>query len=178
MKRIFAPVILLLLTTCTFAQVKTSVTKSTVTFQIKNLGINTGGSLGGMQANIQFDPANLNAGVMEATVDVNTINTGNDSRDTHLRSEDFFDVAHFPKITMKAVSFKHKSGDNYIGRFNVTMKDQTKQIDVPFNYTETGNIAIIKGSLKLNRLDFGVGGSSMVLSNDVTISIEVELSKS
>jgi polyisoprenoid-binding protein YceI len=176
MKRI-APIILMLLAVSTFAQVKTTVTKSTITFAIKNLGINTGGSISGLQANIQFDAAHLNASVIEASADVNTINTDNDARDTHLKSEEFFDVAHFPKITMKSVAIKHKSGDKYEGQFNLTMKDKTKQFTVPFTYIETGNTAAIKGTLKLNRLDFGVGGSSLVLSNEVVVNIEVEFNK-
>lgn len=177
MKRIYAPIILMLLAVGAFAQVKNTITKSGIVFEIKNLGINTGGSISGLQANIQFDAAHLNASVIEATADVNTINTDNDARDTHLKSEEFFDVAHFPKITMKSVSIKHKSGDKYEGQFNVTMKDKTKQFTVPFTYTETGNTAAIKGTLKLNRLDFGVGGSSLVLSDEVVVTIEVEFNK-
>jgi len=178
MKKIFAPILFLLLVNCAFAQVKNTVTKSAITFEIKNLGINTGGSLDGLQANIQFDPANLNAGVIEASVDVSTLNAGSDTKNNHLKSADFFDVAHFPKITMKSVSLIHKSGDNYVGRFNVTMKSKTKVIDVPFTYIETGNTGTFKGILKLNRLDFGVGEKSLVLSNDVTVNIEVGMTKS
>lgn len=177
MKRIFAPIILLFLTAGALAQVKTTITQSKITFQIKNLGINTSGSIGGLQAVVQFDPAHLNTSLIDATADVNTIDTDNDTRDTHLKSEEFFDVVHFPKITMKSVSFKHKNGDNYIGQFNLVMKDRTRQFDVPFTYTETGNTAAFKGTLKLDRTDFGVGSKSMILSSDVTVIIEVELVK-
>jgi polyisoprenoid-binding protein YceI len=178
MKILFSPIILLFLAFNGFTQVKTNITKSKITFQIKNLGIGTGGSLGGLQASIQFDPTHLNTSVIEATADANTINTDNDTRDSHLKSDEYFDVARFPKITMKSVSFKHKSGDNYVGQFNLIMKDRTKQFDVPFTYIETGNTTAIKGTFKLNRLDFGVGGSSLVLSNEVTVIIELEATKS
>ena len=43
-----------------------------------------------------FSPANINASAMEASVDVNTINTDNSIRDGHLRAEDYFDVLHYP----------------------------------------------------------------------------------
>ncbi|MDB5112052.1 MAG: hypothetical protein JWR67_3166, partial [Mucilaginibacter sp.] len=176
MKRIFAPIILLFLTAGALAQVKTTVTKSKITFQIKNLGINTGGSIAGLQTSILFDPAHLNTSIIEAIADVNTINTDNDTRDNHLKSDEFFDAAHFPKITMKSVSFKQKSEDNYIGQFNITMKNRTKQIEVPFIYMGTGSSSSFKGSFKLNRTDFGVGEKSMVLSNDVTVFVELEVS--
>jgi polyisoprenoid-binding protein YceI len=177
MKRIPLIISFLIISIATaFAQGAT-VTKSSIKFQIKNLGINTGGTIGGLKATIQFNPAQLATSSIEATADVATINTDNDERDQHLRSADFFEVQRYPHITMKSVSFKRKSGANYVGTFNVTIKDKTKQLDVPFTYTENGNTAAITGTVKLNRLDFGVGGSSLVLSNDVTATITVEMNK-
>lgn len=163
--------------TIAFAQSAATVTKSSIKFQIKNLGINTGGAIGGVKATILFNPAQLATSSIEATADITTINTDNDERDAHLRSADFFDVQRYPHIIMKSVSFKRKSGANYVGKFNVTIKDKTKQLDVPFIYVENGNTATITGTVKLNRLDFGVGGSSLVLSNDVMATITVEMSK-
>jgi polyisoprenoid-binding protein YceI len=175
MKKLLPLIAILFFITGAFAQVK--VTKSKITFQIKNLGINTGGGFGGLQANIQFDTANLPASTIEATVDVNSINTENETRDEHLRSDEYFDAAKFPKITMKSVSFKHKSGNNYTGQFNVTMKNRIKVFEVPFTYITTSNVASFKGNFKLNRIDFGVGEKSLVLSNDVTVFIEVDTAK-
>jgi len=160
-----------------FAQSPATVTKANIKFQIKNLGINTGGVLGGVKATVVFNPAQLATSSIEATADVTTINTDNDERDVHLKSADFFDVQRYPRITMKSVSFKHKSGANYVAKFNLTIKDKTKQLDVPFTYNENGNNAVLTGTVKLNRLDFGVGGSSLVLSNDVTTTITLELNK-
>jgi polyisoprenoid-binding protein YceI len=175
MKKLLPLIAILFFVTTTFAQVK--VTQAKITFQIKNLGINTGGFFGNMQANIQFDPAALAASTIEATVDVNSINTDNDTRDEHLRSDEFFDAAKYPKIVMKSVALKHKSGNNYSGQFNVTMKNHTKVFEVPFIYISAGNNATFKGSFKLNRLDFGVGDKSLVLANDVTVFIEAETTK-
>ena len=169
--------ILLLLTTIGFAQTKHTLTKSSVTFHIKNLGINTGGSIGGIKADIQFDPAHLDASTISATADVNTINTDNDSRDEHLKSDSYFDVAKYPRITIKSVSLKHRSGSNYTGTFNLTLKDKTNPIQVPFSYVETGNNASFKGSFQIKRTDYGVGGKSLVMSNDVTVTINVETTK-
>lgn len=175
MKKLLPLIVILFFVTTAFAQVKVAKTK--ITFQIKNLGINTNGFFGNMQANIQFDPATLATSTIEANVDVNSINTDNDTRDEHLRSDEFFDAAKYPKITMRSVSFKHKSGNNYSGQFTVTMKDKTKVFEVPFTYIPAANGATFKGSFKLNRLDFGVGDKSLVLSNDVTVFIEAETSK-
>ena len=177
MNKKYITVILLLLVNCAIAQVKHTVTKSTITFQIKNLGFNTGGSIGGLKANIQFDPANLGRSVIEASADVNTINTDNDSRDEHLKSDSYFDAAKYPEIIMKSVSIKHKSGDSYVGQFNVTIKGKTELLDIPFTYTINGANTSFKGILKLKRTDFNIGSSSMVMSDDVTVNIDVEASK-
>ncbi len=175
--KLFTAIILAILLNTTLAPAQNTVTHSVISFKIKNLGIYTSGTLNGLQAKVHFDPANLNAGTLEASVDVNTLNTNSSSRDEHLKSDDFFDLAHYPKITLKSISFKHKSGNNFTGLFNLTIKDKTKQMEIPFTYLDKGNTIILNGNFKLNRLDFGVGSNSLVLSNDVLVAIEAEVVK-
>jgi len=159
------------------AQVKQTVTKSNVIFRIKNMGVMTGGSFNGLVADIKFDPANLSASSIDAFVDARTIDTDNGLRDNHLKSTDYFDVDRYPKISMKSVSFKHKRAGNYTGIFNVTIKNKTKTVEVPFTYTADGSVANFEGSFRINRLDFGIGDTSMVLSNEATVSIKLETAK-
>jgi polyisoprenoid-binding protein YceI len=171
-------VFLLILGSLAFAQItKHPVTKSSVTFQIKNLGINVGGSFSGLKADIDFDPAHPEAGSIEASIQANTVNTDNETRDSHLKSDSYFDAEKYPEIKMKSVSFKHNGGDNYTGIFNLTIKDKTNQVQVPFTYTENSNDGLFKGTLKIKRSDYGVGSKSLVMANDVTISIEVVTGK-
>jgi len=169
-------VIAIILTACPGRSLAQA-TYTSITFEIKNVGITTGGSIGGLRTNVHFNPSNINGSTLEASVDVNTINTDNSSRDEHLRSEDFFDVAHFTKISLKSVSFKHKSGDNYIGRFMLTIKNRSKQVDIPFTFFDKDNMLTFKGSFKLNRLDFAVGSKSMILSDEVTVNIDCQEKK-
>lgn len=177
MKRIVALVLpLLFLVTIASAQ-KVVILKNTIKFQLKNLGINTGGTINGLQATMIFSPDKLDSSTIEAMLDISSINTDNDLRDSHLRSDEFFDMAKYPKIIMKSISFKHKSGDNYVGQFNLTIKDKTKTFDVPFTYTTIENTATFKGGLKLNRLDFNIGGKSLVMGNEVSVSIEVQVAR-
>ncbi|MEZ2338144.1 YceI family protein [Mucilaginibacter sp. RCC_168] len=178
MKKIYFATILAFLVTNSFAQIKTTVTKSAIAFKIKNMGITCTGVFNGLQADVQFKPADLAGSSIIASVETATVNTDNEMRDNHLKSADYFDVATYPKITLKSVSFKHKSGDNYTGSFNVTIKDKTKLIEVPFTYTEKGNTAVFNGSFKVNRKDFGVGGNSMVLADEATVTVNVEIKTS
>jgi polyisoprenoid-binding protein YceI len=174
-RKLFTIAILFFLAANTFAQSK--VTRSAVTFKIKNLGFNVEGSFGGLSADINFKPANLATSSIEASVASNTVNTDNESRDNHLKSEDYFDVAKYPKIILKSVSFKRKSGSNYTGSFNVTIKDKTKLIEIPFTYIEAGNTATFKGDFQVLRTDFGIGGKNVILSNEANVSIETEITK-
>lgn len=163
----------IILTSC-LGRLQAQIKHTSITFEIKNLGITTTGAIGGLQTKVHFNPSDLNSSMVEASVDVNTINTGNSSRDEHLRSEDFFDAARFDKISLKSISFKHKSGDNYNGRFVLTMKGRSKQVDIPFTFLDRNNVISFKAAFKLNRLDFGVGSKSMILSDEVTVNIDCQ----
>lgn len=177
MKRIFFLLLpLSVLVNVALAQ-KSNILKTDIKFQLKNLGVKTGGSFNALQANINFDPDKLDGSSIEAMLDVKSINTDNDLRDSHLRSDEFFDAAKYPAITMKSISLKHKGGDNYVGQFSLTIKNQTKQFEIPFTYTTDTTGGTFKGGLKLNRLDFNVGGKSLVMSNEVSVSIEVQVAK-
>jgi polyisoprenoid-binding protein YceI len=174
MKKLFVFIVIISAACTDPLHAQTAIARSSITFEIKNMGIATGGSIGGLAPKIHFVPTNLNGSTLEATVDVSTINTDNSGKDEHLRSEDFFDVARYPRISLKSINFKHKSGNNYIGTFNLTIKDKSKQIEIPFTYLDKGNTVEFKGAFKINRLDFGVGSSSLVLSDEVTINIICE----
>lgn len=174
MKRTSLIIILLGITTLGFAQIKHTVTKASVTYQVKNMGFTTSGKFTGIEAGIMFDKEHPAAGSIEASVDTRTINSDDDARDEHLRKPDFFDVDHYPKMTLKSVSFTKKGGNNFVGQFDLTIKGKTKRIDLPFTYTVKGTTAVFTGTFKINRLDFGVGQNSMVLSNDVTVLLNVE----
>ncbi|HWD88760.1 MAG TPA: YceI family protein [Mucilaginibacter sp.] len=178
MKKIYSLLIVLLFISYSFAQVKPqTVTKSTVVFHIKNLGITIDGTFAGFKGDIKFDPANLAGSTIEASVDVNTIDTDNGTRNDHLKSDSYFDAAKYPTISMKSTAFKHGSGSNYTGTFSLTIKNVTKTIDVPFTYADTGNTTEFKGKFQIKRSDYGVGSSSLVMSDDVKVDLDVTTSK-
>jgi len=152
-----------------------TVSRSNITFKVKNVGIYTEGKIGGLQATVHFNPADLATVEIEASVDVTTINTDNSMRDDHVKSDEFFDVAHFPKILIKSVSVRHKSGNRYAGQFNLTIKNKTLPIEIPFTFTQKGDATEFTGTFTINRRDYGVGENSLTLSDDVTISIDAEL---
>lgn len=153
------------------------VNSSSIKFKIKNAGFNVDGTFTGLTAKIIFDESKLYGNSIDATLDSRSINTGNGTRDKHLKKTDYFDVAGFPTINMKASLFGKKTNGIYRGFFKLTMKGKTKDITVPFTFTENDKKATLKGAFTINRLDFGVGESSMILSDEATITVEVNVTK-
>jgi polyisoprenoid-binding protein YceI len=153
-----------------FGQENLAIKSSTITFKIKNFGSYVNGFFKGFEGKIYFSPQNLAQSSIEASVKTETINTDNKSRDNHLRKSDYFDVARYPKITMKSKRFAHSQSGDFIGYFDLTIKDKTQEVKLPFSFKQ----GVFKGSFTINRRDFGVGGNSIVLSDMVTVEIEVQ----
>ena len=169
MKKIF----FLLLCFCafnTFGQENLAVKSSTITFKIKNFGSYVNGFFKGFEGKIYFSPQNLSQSSIEASIKAETINTSNKSRDNHLRKDDYFDVAKYPKITMRSKRFANSKSGDFIGYFDLTIKNKTQEIKLPFSFRQ----GIFKGSFTINRRDFGVGGNSMILGDMVIVDIEIQ----
>jgi polyisoprenoid-binding protein YceI len=123
---------------------------------------------------------------IEVTADVYSINTDNDQRDQHLRSEDFFDVAKTPAVTFKSKSLKKIEGKKYKLSGDLTMHGVTKPVvlDVIFNgtmehpYTKK-TVAGFKISGTVKRTDFNIGPkfAAGTLSDEVQILANAEFSK-
>ncbi|MBS1661688.1 MAG: YceI family protein [Bacteroidetes bacterium] len=146
---------------------------SSVGFEIKNLGFNTKGSFTGLDGKIVFDPQDLSKASFDVSIDATSVNTDNSMRDGHLKKDSYFDVEKYPRIKFvsTSVSGPDKSG-HYTLSGKLTIKSTTKDIYFPFIATKMGDDYIFKGDFKINRKDFGVGGSSTV-SSELTIQLTV-----
>ena len=148
---------------------------SKVHFVIKNFGFKTGGDFSGLKGTIKFDPKNPGASSFDVTVNSSTIDTDNDSRDGHLKKEEFFDVKKYPTIRMVSTKIQ---GTVKPGRYqfngNLTIKGTTKPIVFQFVFEEKeGGYLFTSDDIKLNRRDYGVGGSSVSMADDLKVSLRV-----
>lgn len=154
---------------------------SKVHFIIKNFGIDTGGDIAGLTGDINFVPGDVIKSSFEVSVDVTTIDTDNNNRDSHLRSSEYFDAEKYPVITIRSTKINrtNKSSSGwYHFTGTLTMHGVTKPIAFPFRATKKGADYLFVGGFPLNRLDYGVGKNSSVLSNSVKVSITVLAKKS
>ncbi len=159
------------------AQVLWQVKDARINFKIKNFGSYVNGSLNGLEAKIYFSPENLSQSNIEASVKAETINTGNKTRDKHLRKDDYLDVIKFPLLRMKSTRIIKEDKDLFLGYFELTIRNKTQAVQMPFRFVSNGNEATFSGSFSINRRDFGVGGKSWVLGDEVIVNVEVKAQK-
>lgn len=159
------------------AQTHWKVNTSSINFKIKNAGLTVEGCFTGLVADIKFDSAHYLKSSMEASVDVGTISTGIAMRNNHLKKEEYFDATKYPKISVKSVSFVKERNGTYKGSFKLTIKGTTKDVLIPFSYSEAGNTAVFKSTFILNRRDYSVGGSSWTMSDEANITIVINAQK-
>lgn len=147
---------------------------SKVHFVIKNFGIKTGGDFTGLKGTIKFDPKNAALWSFDVTVDANTIDTDNSTRDGHLRKSEYFDVKDYPLIHMVSTKIEGTStAGTYMLNANLTIKDVTKSIRFPFKVNAKGDGYVFTGSFPMNRRDFNVGGDSISMADNLTVTLSV-----
>lgn len=167
---------------------------STAQFTVRHMMVtNVRGVFGKMAGTINLDEKDPTKSTVQATIDASTIDTGNEKRDGHLKSADFFDVEKHPSLTFKS-SRVEKAGKNKLKvTGDLTMRGVTKPtvLDVEWPENEIKVPAAMGGGVKrgatattkVNRKDFGITwnspmeGGGVVVGDEVAISIELELDK-
>ena len=154
---------------------------SKVHFVIKNFGLNTGGDLTGIKGDIYFDADNIKSSAFNVSVDAKSVDTDSDSRDEHIRGEDYFDVEHNPRIIIQSSKILYtRNSDKGIYEFDgtLTLAGITRPLSFLFNVKRKGGDYIFTGEFEINRLDYNVGENSSVLSNMVKVYLTVLARKS
>jgi polyisoprenoid-binding protein YceI len=128
------------------------------------------------------------AASVTAEVDVNSVDTGNEQRDGHVKAADFFDVAQFPTATFVSSAVR-ADGDDYVLEGDFTLKGVTKPVAMTLVFNGVnpgmgrGEVAGFEASVVLSRKDFGVGaelpldGGGTMVGDKVTITLAIEALK-
>ncbi len=122
------------------------------------------------------------------TVDVNSIDTDNEKRDNHLKSDDFFNAEKFPQMKFEGTSFKPLGNNKYQLTGNMTIRDVTKPVTFDVSYggtlkTGQGSKAGFKARSSINRFDYNLKWDratetgSLVVDKEVQIVINLELNE-
>lgn len=156
---------------------------SEVHFKIKHLMItNVTGSFNIFAVSVATEEENFSKAKISFTADVASVNTGNEQRDGHLKSADFFDATSYPQIKFIATKTENVDNDGSYELYgDLTIRDVTKNIklDVEFGgvvkdmYGNTKAGFTING--KINRKDFGLAWSGITEAGGIVLSEEVKI---
>ena len=156
---------------------------SEVHFKIKHLMItNVTGSFNIFAVFVATEEENFSKAKISFTADVASVNTGNEQRDGHLKSADFFDATSYPQIKFIATKTENVDNDGSYELYgDLTIRDVTKSIklDVEFGgvvkdmYGNTKAGFTING--KINRKDFGLAWSGITEAGGIVLSEEVKI---
>jgi polyisoprenoid-binding protein YceI len=167
-------------------------THASANFTVKHLGVtNVNGTLGAVTGKFITDDKDITKSKLEVSVDAKGINTGNQKRDDHLRSGDFFDVEKNPTVTFKSTKIEKVSDNTLKFTGDLTMHGVTKpvtfeaelspEVDHPFMPGVKARAAT--GSFTINREEWGLtwnkpmANNSFVVGKDVKVTLEAELTR-
>ena len=156
-------------------------THSEVHFKVKHLVISTvTGTFKEFDGSFETENDDFSNAQIEFSLDVRSIDTNQEQRDTHLKSADFFDAEKYPKITFKSTSFT-KDGDDYLLQGNLTVKDLTKpvRLSVEFGGTATDFYGNEKAGFeitgKISRKEFGLTWDAVTEAGAIVVGDEIKL---
>ena len=159
-------------------------------FSVKHMMVtNVSGRFSNVKGTVTFDEKNLSKSSIEATVDIETINTNEPKRDAHLKSPDFFDVAKFPQMTFKSTKV-YKAGGVTKADGDLTLHGVTKPVTLTLTEL-SGEVkhpmgTIVRGAVattKISRKDYGltwnktIEAGGVVVGDEIAITLEIELSR-
>ncbi|GJM27376.1 MAG: polyisoprenoid-binding protein [Cyclobacteriaceae bacterium] len=174
------------------AQVNWSFDKAhtNIEFSVQHLVISdVTGKFGSFEGKVVSKGDDFSGSDVSFTVDVSSVNTGNEKRDGHLKSDDFFNAKEFPEIKFTNGILKQVEGKNYTLTGDLTIRDITKPVEMevkhggtikdPYGNTKAG--FKVKGTI--NRFDYNMKfdaameAGGLVVGEEVDIVCNVELKK-
>jgi len=139
------------------------------------------GSFNDFSGTVHLDADNPAASHAELTIEVASIDTRNEQRDGHLRTNDFFDAPAFPQITFASTATELVDGDTFRVTGDLTIKGVTKSVVIDFEFAglATDPYGLVRagfeGSTTINRTDFGVTWNAALETGGVLVSEKITL---
>ena len=162
---------------------------SSINFSIKHIVADTTGFFEDFDGTTFFDPNDLGNSSFNFTVQVKSVNTNNRKRDGHLRSADFFGVNKYPEMKFQSTRILYKQGNQYVVEGNMTVKDVTKSVAIPFTFFGVRDnpfnpkvaVAGFEARFTIDRLAYNVGNGKFlemgVVGKDVDVVISTEMTR-
>jgi len=164
---------------------------SNVKFAVSHMVVSeVEGSFRMFDGSLVASKADLSDAKVNFSVDVASVNTDNEKRDGHLKSDDFFNAEKFPKMSFVSKSMKPLGGNKYALTGDLTLRDVTKTVTFDVTYggqinTGRGVKAGFKAKATIDRLTYGLkyapaletGGLAVGKDVDITVLLEMDQAK-
>ncbi|MBL7870438.1 MAG: YceI family protein [Cyclobacteriaceae bacterium] len=181
MKKLNVLVALLFITGMASAQTTWNLDKAhtNIQFNVTHMVVSeVNGSFTDFEGQIISKSEDFNGAEVTFTAKTGSVNTGNENRDKHLKSDDFFNAEQFPDIKFNGTIVK--TGGKYQLKGNFTIRDVTKPVVFDITYggqidTGRGVKAGFKFTGKINRLDYGLKWSNKLATGELAVADEVEV---
>ncbi len=130
------------------------------------------GKIKGFQGEIFFNKNNLDSSNINITIDISTINTNFVRRDTTLLGKEYLNAEKYPLITFKSTGFE-KTNKGYIATGDLTIKETTEEVSIPFTVASSKKQIILKGNFAVSRFDFQVGENVSIITVSEKVNINI-----
>ena len=155
---------------------------SEVQFKVKHLVISTvTGSFQKFDGKVEVANEDFTGSKITFSADIDSINTNNEQRDGHLKSDDFFNAEQFPKLTFESTSFTRVDDENFKLKGNLTIRDITKEVELNVEYGGVADDAYgntksgftVEG--KISRKEFGLKWHAVTEAGSVVVADSIKL---
>ncbi len=126
-------------------------------------------------AKIAFDPNNPTASKVTAVIDTGSAKTGDETRDEALPTDDWFSIKAFPRATFVTRKITAAGPGHYVAQGDLTIRNATHPVTLPFTLVITGDTAKMSGSLPLDRSAFDVGEGQFKTGDTVALKVQVNI---
>ncbi|MDN5769417.1 MAG: YceI family protein [Microlunatus sp.] len=139
------------------------------------------GAFNEFEGSVVVDPEDFSKSVATLTIQATSIDTRNEQRDGHLRSNDFLAMDEYPEITFVSTRIAHTGDTSLELTGDLTIRGTTNSVTVPFDFEGTatdpfGNLrAGFEGSVVINRKDYGVTWNAALETGGVLVSDKITL---
>lgn len=155
---------------------------SQVTFSVRHMGFSkVRGRFQELEGTVHVDPDDVESLEAKATIDADSINTGDEKRDQHLRSDDFFGAEEHPELTFESTEVKDVDGSTFTLVGDLTIRDVTRTVELDAEYLGQaqdpwGNTRVAcEAQGTINRKDYGLNWNQVLETGGVLVGEKVDI---
>jgi polyisoprenoid-binding protein YceI len=142
-----------------------------VTFE----GVPLDAKFGAWDADIDFDPADLAHSTVTVGIGTGSFDSQSEERDEAVKEPDWFDVAAYPQARFVTKSIRPAGAGRYEAIADLTVRNITREVKLPFSLTIEGTVARMDGTLTVQRAEFGVGQGQWAATDHVGGSVVIKV---